>query len=105
MHGRPFPLDQPGPQDHVCGRCTRLTRTKSWAELGIDLPEPEAVGIPDAQTVFGRLPKADQIQIMGPARLKALDDGASWQSLSYSKPNVDWRPSQQITPVRDLANV
>jgi hypothetical protein len=40
---------------------------------------------------------------MGPARLKALDDGAPWSSLAVEKPNVDWRRSFQVRPVRDLA--
>lgn len=39
---------------------------------------------------------------MGPARLKALDDGAPWSQLAVEKPNASWRRSFQIRPARDL---
>ncbi|MGY1593239.1 hypothetical protein ACI79D_14790 [Geodermatophilus sp. SYSU D00708] len=42
---------------------------------------------------------------MGPARLKALDDGAHWASLATERPNASWRRSFQQTPVRDLQPV
>ena len=94
-------LTEPGPDDHVNGRCTRMVRTKTWQELGIDLDEPADTRL-SAQDHFRSLPEATQLQIMGAARLKALNDGAPWSSLTTEKPNVDWRRSFQPTPVRDL---
>jgi hypothetical protein len=76
--------------------------TKSWASLGIDLPEPAGLNRPPARDFFASMSKADQLQVMGAARLQALADGAAWDSLATLKPNADWRPSWQITPVRDL---
>lgn len=96
-------LAEPGPDDHVNGRCTRMVRTKTWRELGIDLNEPAGLARISAEDHFRSLPREQQLQIMGPARLKALDDGAPWSALTTEKPNTDWRRSFQVTPARDLA--
>lgn len=101
-HGTEHPLTETGPDGHPNCRCSRTLITKSWADLGIDLDEP-ADSFPDAQSVFGRLPRDQQLAIMGPARLKALDDGAPWSQLAVEKPNAEWRRSFQVRPVRDLA--
>ena len=98
-------LSEPGPNDHVCGRCTRMVRTKTWAELGIDLPEPEGLARISAEDHFRSLPQEQQLKIMGPARLKALDDGAAWSDLAVLKHNPDWRSSWQVRPVRDLVRM
>lgn len=98
-------LSEPGPQGHVNCRCTRMVRTKTWRELGIELDEPAGLARISAEDHFKTLTPAVQQQIMGPGRLKALDDGAPWSSLATEKPNTDWRPSWQVTPVRDLAPV
>lgn len=39
QHGTVYPLEQEGPWDHPSGRCARVPVTKSWADLGIDVPE------------------------------------------------------------------
>jgi hypothetical protein len=102
MDGTQHDLTEPGPYGHVNCRCTRMPVTKSWASLGIDLPEPAGLNRPPARDFFASMSKADQLQVMGAARLQALADGAAWDSLATLKPNADWRPSWQITPVRDL---
>lgn len=103
--GTVHPLDEPGPYGHVNCRCTRMMITKSWRDLGIDLPEPAGLRRASARDEFAALPHAKQLQIMGPARLQALADGAAWDSLAVLKPNADWRPSWQVRPVRDLLPV
>ena len=40
QHGTEHPLDEPGPWDHQQGRCTRMPVTRTWADLGYDVPEP-----------------------------------------------------------------
>lgn len=95
-------LTETGPDGHPNCGCTRMLRTKTWRELGIDLDEPSALARISAEDHFRDLPKATQQQIMGPARLKALNDGAPWSSLAVEKPNADWRRSFQVRPVRDL---
>lgn len=103
MDGTFHELTEQGPDDHVNGRCTRMVRTKTWRELGLDVDEPAGLQRISAEDHFKTLDRATQLQVMGPARLKALDDGADWSSLTTEKPNADWRRSFQVTPVRDLA--
>lgn len=80
-----------------------MVRTKTWRELGIDLDELDD-GRMSAEDHFRSLSRDEQLQIMGPSRLKALDDGAAWDSLATLVPNPDWRPSWQQTPVSALAS-
>jgi hypothetical protein len=65
MDGSLHPLDDPGPNDHVNGRCTAVPETKSWAELGIDIPEPRRCGRPGRSGSTSSRPV--QKQILGPA--------------------------------------
>ncbi len=102
QHGSEHALTEPGPVDHQCGRCTRLPRTKPWSELGFDIDEPPSL-MPDAQASFNKLTKADQLEVMGPARLELLKSGdVAWTDLSTRKTNTGWRDSQVVTPVKDL---
>jgi hypothetical protein len=56
QHGRLHPLEEPGPLDHQSGRCADMPKTKSWKELGFDVPEPPDV-LPEAEETFaGCLP-------------------------------------------------
>jgi SPP1 gp7 family putative phage head morphogenesis protein len=104
QHGTRHPVTEAGPLDHQQGRCSRLPVTKSWRELGFDMDEPESL-LPDAETMFRALPKADQVAIMGKARLDLLDNGnASWGDLSRRRATDGWRDSFAPTPVSDLAS-
>lgn len=101
-HGTVHPLSEPGPIDHPNGRCTRLPILKPWKDLGFAIPEPEPV-VPDARAWFDALPEADQLRVMGQDRLALLKSGhIEWADLATVRANPDWRPSIQITPVRDL---
>lgn len=103
QHGTLHPLDEPGPWDHQQGRCARTPQTKTWRELGFDIPEPPSL-IPDAETVFRAMPRADQLAVMGPGRLAALDDGrAQWADLAKLRTTPGWRDSYAPRPVRDFA--
>lgn len=94
MHGREFPADTPGPQDHQCGRCVGVPVTRSWAELGFDDIDEPASLFPDARAWFNDQPRSVQLDIMGPARLKALETGKmSWDQMAVLKQNPGWRPS------------
>lgn len=102
MHGTEHPLTEPGPLGHQQCRCSRAPKTVSWRDLGIDMDEPDDE-IPDAEAVFRALPRDQQLQIMGPARLALLDSGAiTWADLARLRQNPGWRPSYVPTPVRDL---
>lgn len=99
QHGTVHDLSEGGPDDHQQGRCARMPVTKSWADLGLTVPEPPSL-LPDAATTFGRLPVADQKAILGPARFKAWQDGefpmGSW---SQRRTTDGWRDSYGVAPV------
>lgn len=102
MHGSEHPLDESGPNDHPNGKCQRAPLTKTWKELGFPYAEPES-RMPDAQTTFRALSRADQLHIMGPGRLAALDRGdITWSDLARLRDNTGWRPSYQPVPLKDL---
>lgn len=65
MHGTEWPLTEPGPIDHQNGRCARLPRTKTWAELGFpNIPEPDS-GMIDAGEWFAGLTDEEQRAMLG----------------------------------------
>lgn len=102
MHGTHHPLDQAGPWDHQQGRCARMPKVKSWAELGIPNVEGEDL-TPDAERVFAALPPDEQLAIMGPGRLALLTAGrVQWADLAVRRDNQAWRPSYVPRPVREL---
>lgn len=104
MHGTVHPLSEPGPLGHPQCRCSRAPKTASWRDLGFDIDEPDDV-IPDAETAFRALSRADQMKIMGPGRLALLDRGdITWRDLVRRRQNPGWRDSYTPTPVRDLAS-
>jgi SPP1 gp7 family putative phage head morphogenesis protein len=103
MHGTVHPAYEPGPLDHQQGRCTRAPKTKSWAELGLQVKEPPDL-IPDAQVRFWALPEEQQAAIMGPGRLEALKSGRmTWDQLAVRRSTAAWRDSYIPRPIRDIA--
>ena len=104
-HGTLHPMSEPGPIDHHQGRCSRTPKTKSWADLGFDIPEP-ADETPDARETFDGLPEADRIAIMGRRRLQLLDAGdIKWADLSQLRTTRGWRDSYGVRPVKDLDQI
>jgi GNAT superfamily N-acetyltransferase len=103
QHGSVHDLDEDGPLDHQNGRCARLPLTKSWRELGFNIDEPPSL-LPNAQAEFDALSPAEQLHIMGPARMKALSNGASLQDMSTRRTTAGWRDSFGPTPVSQLGS-
>ena len=102
MHGRLFPVDAPGPEGHPGCRCVRAAVLRPWAELGIQLDEPADV-FPDAEARFNSLTAADQLAVLGPARLDLYRSGRIvWADLATRRDSRDWRPSYIPTPLADL---
>lgn len=102
MNGSDHPIDEPGPNDHVNGRCARVPITKSWKSLGFAQVEPDSI-LPDARAWFARQSKQRQVKIMGPQRLALLDSGdIGWDDLAMAVKNPGWRTSWQQRPVSDL---
>jgi SPP1 gp7 family putative phage head morphogenesis protein len=101
-HGRVYAVTEPGPDDHPRGRCTRLPKLASWKELGITAPEPPSV-LPNGETTFNKLSRADQLQVFGPGRLDLYRSGqVTWDQLATWRDTPQWRRSNQTTTVRDL---
>lgn len=102
-HGEMFPTEAPGPEGHPNCRCARRDVTKSWKELGFDdieEPEPDK---PSAQDWYEGLTPSSQAEIMGTARRDLLASGdIKWDNLATKQENPSWRPSWQVTPLRDL---
>jgi SPP1 gp7 family putative phage head morphogenesis protein len=103
MAGSEHPLDESGPDGHQNCRCARMPKTKTWAELGIDLDEP-APATPDAEAWFSALDEATQRQILGPARYAAWAAGnyplSKWATVRH---NDGWRRSYVPTPAPKAA--
>lgn len=102
-HGQVFGPEVPGPHDHQQGRCSRCPKTKSWADLGLEgLDEPEDA-LPDARAWFEELDEAEQLQIMGRARLQLLRGGLiTFDDLTTLRTVDGWRDSWVVTPVAHL---
>lgn len=104
-HGSLHPVEQFGPIDHHNGRCDAVDKVKSWRELGFDVDEPEDL-LPDARKWFDGLTEDTQRAIMGPERLRLLQDREiGWDDLTRRAKNGDWRDSMQVVPVKDLRPV
>src|SRR5207237_168588 len=100
QHGSVHDLSETGPNDHQQGRCARVPKTKSWRDLGFSVREPADL-MPDAQTAFRAMSKADQLAVMGPVRLHALNAGVlPWSALSMKVTTKGWRDSYAATPVK-----
>lgn len=99
QHGTVHDLTTPGPLDHPQGRCARIPKTKSWAELGFSGGEEPADLLPDAAAQFEALTAAEQRAVLGPKRYVAWQAGEypidSW---TVRRENPDWRPSYQVSP-------
>jgi len=99
QHGQVFPVDEPGPLDHVNGRCTAVPVTKSMRELGFDVDDP-ADALPDAKAWFDAQPEQVQADMMGAERLRRLKSGdLAWDDLAVRRENPDWRASFVVRPL------
>lgn len=102
-HGTLYPLDEFGPDDHQSGRCARVDKVKSWRELGFTgIPEPPSQ-FPDSKVWFDNLTEDTQRTILGPTRLRLLqEEKIGWQDLSQIRKSDGWRDSWGVTPVKNL---
>lgn len=92
MNGSEHDLDEQGPDGHQNCRCTRLPLTKTWRELGFDLPEPAST-LPDSRDWFDGLDQGEQVHLLGRGRFDAWTRG--------DLPISDWAVRRQNTGWRD----
>lgn len=101
-HGSLHPVDEIGPNDHQRGRCARTPITRSWADLGFSMREPDSV-FPDARAKFAGLPEKDQRAILGDRRFELWRSGrVGWDDFANKRSTPGWRDSFAPTTVRDL---
>lgn len=78
LHGSIHPLSE-RLVDHSRGRCTAAPITRSWADLlgekGKGIPET-SIQVPKGADLFAKLTPEEQLQTLGPAKMKAFTDGA-----------------------------
>lgn len=98
MNGTEHPLSEDGPLGHQNCRCARVPVTKSWKDLGIDIPEP--VSAPTgSQAWFDSRSEAVQRQILGPAKLAAYQRGDfPMNKWAVRRSNDGWRDSYVPAP-------
>lgn len=93
MDGQVFSLDAPGPLGHQQCRCTAVPVSKSWAELGIDAPEPASTR-QSGREWYAKQPRRTQEQIMGRDRAAALRSGdLRWEDIPQRRHTPGWRDS------------
>jgi hypothetical protein len=93
-HGTLHDIDEPGPIDHQSGRCARVPRVKTWAELGFTgMPDPPDV-TPDADAWFAAQPTSVQQGILGDRGYDAWRRGDYPRSAWTTRRETDgWRDS------------
>jgi hypothetical protein len=96
--GSVYPLTEAGPLDHQSGRCARMPKTQSWADLGFDLDEPADV-TPDPVEQFAALTPAQQQRILGRAGYAAWLRGEfPIEAWSQKRTSTGWRDSFGVAP-------
>ena len=98
-HGKRFPIEVPGPNDHQQGRCARIPITKSWAELGIKgVREPKPLAGRNAEAYFNRLSESNQRAILGNRGYEAWKAGkypmSAW---TEERENPGWHAAWYAT--------
>jgi SPP1 gp7 family putative phage head morphogenesis protein len=94
MHGTLHPVDEPGPYDHPNGRCARVPKTKTWAELGFEgIDEPRDLQS-DADAWFEGLSEEQQRRILGGRGYEQWRSG-NWPREQWSQRRTadGWRDS------------
>ena len=103
-HGEHHPLSEDGPLDHHAGRCTRAPITKTYKQLGIDLPEPKSA-VQDGEAWFKGLGEAGQRDILGPSKFEAWKSGRfPREQWSMRVKNPGWRDSYVPRPVSKISS-
>lgn len=101
MHGTVHALDEPGPRDHQQGRCARVPKLKSWADLGVegldDLEPPDVT--PDADAFFAALSPDEQRAILGDRGYRLWKAG-KWPRSEWARlvRTAGWRDSWAAAP-------
>lgn len=92
MHGTVMPADQVM-GTHVMCRCTTIPVTKPWSELGIDAPDVP-VNVTPGPELFAGLDDAQQLAILGPAKLHLYQRGMPLSAVVGERVHPQWGPTR-----------
>lgn len=101
MHGTEHALGEPFAGHFNC-RCAMLPRTKTWRELGYDVPETRAE-IPTGAAVFAELSADAQLAILGPGKFARYAAGKlTLAELVTTTQNARWGAMRTERPLYTL---
>ena len=102
MDGREFDLDIVM-GTHPCCRCVMIPVTKTWAEMGYDVPEPDVRPHLTGEQWFAAQDAETQAAILGPGKLALYTQGKlSLRDLVEYRLDPQWGPTRSEKPLKDL---
>jgi SPP1 gp7 family putative phage head morphogenesis protein len=89
---------------HPNCRCVLVPVTKSWAELGFTgIPDRRSQPAQNGAEWFAAQPKATQLRIVGPAKLKRIEEGTlTLKALVGVRNDRDWGKSRHERSLRSV---
>jgi SPP1 gp7 family putative phage head morphogenesis protein len=95
--------------DHPAGRCSPIPVTKTWGELFPDLDLSgikETAAQPwDTEDNFKKMPKADQLRVLGPGRWQMWNSGeVSLRDMAAVNKSKKWGDSVRPKTLKELRN-
>lgn len=105
LHGKEYPLKERFATHPRC-RGTLLPKTRSWRDIlgekGAGIPETR-VSVEPGPSRFARLPEAEQMRVLGPAKFAAWRDGAiGWEDIPGFRRDPKWGPVGYERGLRDI---
>lgn len=102
MDGTLHSLDEPF-SSHVCCRCVPEPVTASYADLGIDVPEPQR-DLRTGADIFAALPSTDQLTILGPSRLRLFNTGVPLSAMVGETNDRRWGKGLRQKRIGEITN-
>ena len=101
LDGKLYPTNQPFPA-HVADRCTMVPATVSYADLGLDVPEPK-LEFQTAGDWFKKLPPAKQREMMGPGAFELWQAGkVKLGDFVATKTHPLWGKAELTASLKDM---
>jgi SPP1 gp7 family putative phage head morphogenesis protein len=87
---------------HPGCRCTAMPKTKSWRELGYDLPDTRPQITPGPER-FAALPQADRLAILGRSRFEAYERGeVTLEEMVRPTHSPRWGEGKRVATLAEL---
>jgi SPP1 gp7 family putative phage head morphogenesis protein len=100
MHGQFFPNSE-HLDGHMNCRCTMLPQTRSWQDLGFNLPDTRPQVRP-GPAAFAELPDRQKRDILGPGRYDLYNRGVGLDEFVGRRDNGDWGTMRYVKPIKDI---